>query len=256
MRRRNNGSAARQAAKPAAGHKAARIAHAPARPGQRTNKATEIAAYLTNAIRGQVFAAGTQLPTEEALCRQFGVSRTLVREAISRMKSDGLVRSRRGSGLYVAEPFERRSFKVDDNLGTDMESVLRMLELRQPVEIAAARLAAVRRSEADLERIRHAHVALAGPEEWSVEKDLLFHLAIAAATHNTYYVDFMEVIVSVIRESIRVMREGSAAPGVDDITRQEHERILVAIENADPEAAGLSMHYHLVWARERMRRQG
>ena len=217
-----------------------------------STKGAEIAAFLSNAIRAQTLKAGAKLPTEEALCRQFGVSRTSVREAVSRLKADGLVRSRRGSGLFVAEPDQRRSFKVDEDLSGDLGAVLRILELRQPVEIAAARLAAARRSEEDLLRIREAHRMLMEAPEWSLDADLHFHHTIAVATQNVYYVDFMAFIGTVVGESIRVLHAGSTDPDVDAITIHEHERILWAIESEDPEAAGLAMQLHLLGARRRM----
>jgi GntR family transcriptional repressor for pyruvate dehydrogenase complex len=219
--------------------------------------AAEIAAYLARAIRDQSFRPGTRLPTEDALSRQFGVSRTVVREAISRAKADGLVRSRQGSGLFVAEPFERRSFTVEGSLADDSSRILSFFELRRPIEISAAQLAAARRTDADLASIAAAQQEMATAKDWSkdgVSYDLRFHHAIAIATQNGYYIDFMAFLGNVVADSIRIARAESKQPGVDQITIEEHARILRAIERRDAEAAGLAMHNHLAGASDRMRR--
>lgn len=217
--------------------------------------ADEIALYLSRNIRSGLFASGAKLPTEQALSRQFGVSRTVVREAISRIKADGLVHSRQGSGVFVANSAMRRSFKLGEDL-VDAAEVLALSELRQPLEMAAARLAAARRTDEDLARIAAAHQAMIHSVDWSEEgvvADLEFHHAIAIATGNTYYADFMAFLGGVLQATIRTARLKSGQPEIKLITLDEHARILQAIEDRDPESAALAMNAHLQGARQRMR---
>lgn len=216
--------------------------------------ADEIAQYLSTKIRNGFFAYGTKLPTEHSLSDQFGVSRTVVREAISRIKSDGLVTSRQGSGVYVAHSATRRSFKLGEQL-IDAADVLALFELRQPLELASARLAAARRTEDDLERIRRAHAAMEDSSDWSEEgviADLAFHHEIALATGNAYYADFMAFLGGALQSTIRAARSGSGRPEIKQITIDEHARILHAIEQRDPETAAIAMSMHLQGAKERM----
>ncbi|WP_266352056.1 FadR/GntR family transcriptional regulator [Kaistia algarum] len=216
--------------------------------------ADEIAQYLSTKIRSGFFAYGTKLPTEHSLSDQFGVSRTVVREAISRIKSDGLVTSRQGSGVYVAHSATRRSFKLGEQL-VDAADVLALFELRQPLELASARLAAARRTEDDLDRIRKAHAAMEATSDWSEEgviADLAFHHEISMATGNAYYADFMAFLGGALQNTIRAARSGSGRPEIKQITIDEHARILNAIEQRDPESAAIAMSMHLQGAKERM----
>ena len=215
----------------------------------------EIASYLASRIRDGDMLPGTRLPTEQALALQFEVSRPVVREAISRVKADGLVRSKQGSGLYVAGPLERRSFKVDDNLTHDMSSILRLFELRLPMEISAVRLAAARHLPSDLVRLESAHAQLVEADNWSeagVVADLAFHHAIALATQNSYFADFMAFLGGVLHDAIRIARLKSRWVDVRAITIEEHARILKAIRNRDPESAALAVLAHIENARDRM----
>ena len=124
------------------------------------------------------------MPTEQSLSRQFGVSRTVVREAISRLKSDGLVESRQGSGVSVVPASLRKSFKLHEAL-LGRTQVIALLELRQPLEMASARLAAERHTAEDLQEIVDAQERMKLSLDWSDEgcqADLDFHHAIAKAT--------------------------------------------------------------------------
>jgi GntR family transcriptional repressor for pyruvate dehydrogenase complex len=218
----------------------------------RPRKADDIAEKISESILAGKFEAGARLPTEKALCEQFGVSRTVIREAISRIKADGVVNSLQGSGLYVAHPFQRRSFKFDQNFESELSRVTGLFELREPVEMAAARLAAARHTREDLARISAAHAAMINAADWSEEgvtADLEFHHAIALATHNVHYANFMAFMASELRDTIRTARAQSGRPEIKRITVEQHARILRAIERRDPEGAALAMHSHLEHAR-------
>ena len=224
-------------------------------PERRPAMAARVAAWLEGAILDRSFEPGSKLPTEEMLSRRFGVSRAVVREAVARLKADGLAHSRQGSGLYVAEPFERRSFKLAEDLGQDRSRLLGFFELRAPIEIASARLAAARRRPEDLARMEAALGEMAAAGDWAAEgvnADLRFHHAVAVATHNPFYVDFLAFLGKVIGESMRLSR---AEGGRDDfvaVTIREHRAVRAAIAARDAEAAARAMSAHLSAARERM----
>jgi GntR family transcriptional repressor for pyruvate dehydrogenase complex len=216
--------------------------------------AEEIVRHLSTKIRTGGLAAGDRLPTEHTLSKEFAVSRTVVREALARLKSDGLVTSRQGSGVYVSSAATRLSFKLHDAL-VDGAEVLALFELRQPIEMAAARLAAARRSAEDLALIQSAHEAMVNSNDWSEEgviADLEFHHAIARATGNAYYADFMAFMGGLLQATIRTARSRSGQPEIKRITIEEHAQVLTAIESSNPEAAALAMQAHLRGACERM----
>jgi DNA-binding FadR family transcriptional regulator len=221
----------------------------------RRSPADAIADYLSAGIRDGMFETGSRLPTEQALSRQFEVSRTVVREAVSRLKSDGLVSSRQGSGVFVTPVATRRSFKLDDPIVAGSAEVRKMMELRQPIEVAAARLAAVRRSSDDMDRLFASHEAMRSAEVWSeagVLADLDFHHAIALATGNEYYANFMAFLGSVMSATIATARMRSIELDIKSITIAEHQRILSAIERQNPEDCALAMAQHLQGALIRM----
>jgi DNA-binding FadR family transcriptional regulator len=224
--------------------------------GHRPDLAARIAAWLEGAILGRALAPGAKLPTEGMLVRQLGVSRAVVREAIARVKSDGLAQSRQGSGLHVTDPFERRSFRFDEELAQDEARMLGFFELRQPVEIAAAHFAAARRTDEDMARIVAALEAMTAAEDWSedgVRADLRFHPAIAVATQNRYYADFLAFLGAAIWSSMRLARADRNRTAAEAITLREHHRILDAIDARDSGAAERAMHAHLAGARARIR---
>ena len=115
----------------------------------------QVASALEAEIREGRIQAGDKLPTEAALAQQFEVSRTVVREAISRLKSLGLVDSRQGSGVYVKAPgIEPLHFELPH--AASREAVMQIVEVRRALESEVAELAAQRRSEADVQAIREA----------------------------------------------------------------------------------------------------
>ena len=229
-------------------------ASAPPQLSVKTPVAEEIAQHLVVLIRDGAMAAGTKLPTEQTLSRQFGVSRTVVREAISRLKSDGLVESRQGSGVSVIPSSLRRSFKLHGAV-LGPQQVIELLELRQPLEMASARRAAARYTSEDLQEIVAAQHRMMMSPDWSdegVQADLDFHHAIAKATHNPFYADFMAFLGGALRATILTARSESKNPNIKSITLEEHLKIIQAIEARDPEAAGHAMLLHLQGAGQRM----
>lgn len=212
----------------------------------------DIAALLSLNIRSGNFPEGARLPSEQALADHFSVSRPVVREAISRMKSDGLTISRRGSGSFVAPLLNRQSFKIDSVVIKDPSAVIKLFELRLPIEISSATLAALRRTDHNLEKIEFFCNAMKNCDDHEIElNDLKFHLAIADATQNKYFTELMAHLGSVIYSSIRYARSKSDS-GVHKRTLLEHEKIFFAIHKRDPIAAEATIKDHIKSALKRM----
>ena len=200
----------------------------------------QVADALATEIRAGRLAAGDRLPTEATLVDQFSVSRTVVREAVSRLKSLGLVDSRRGSGVYVKEKgFSPLNF--DARYAVSKQAVIQMVEVRRALEAEVAELAAKRRGQADIKRIRNAIALLdkavqAGGD--GVDEDVQYHRAIAQAACNPFLVGTLEYLGQFLLGATRVTRANEARRG--DFARQvrdEHEMIVRAIEAGDAAAA-------------------
>ncbi|WP_275287903.1 FadR/GntR family transcriptional regulator [Halomonas elongata] len=199
---------------------------------------------------------GSKLPTESELCDAFGVSRTVIREAITHLKSLGLVETRRGVGTTVlrtdvAEP--RPAVHISPRT---VEDILQVLELRLTLEPSAAELAALRHDGEDRVRLeaRHAEFAkVQAGQSQARREDFAFHHAIVKATHNVFFDRFYEPLSdSMIPRSklLSVDIDPSSSARYLELVHQEHTRILEAILDRDGPAARTAMHEHLDRARD------
>jgi len=214
---------------------------------------------LAQKIQAQTLRPGDKLPTESAIMQAYGVSRTVVREALSKLQAGGLVETHHGVGTFVLQPKSGGMFRLDPaELATSID-VLAVLELRISLETGSAGLAAARCSEEDLLAMRQAldefehNVRVSGD---TVAPDLRFHLRIAQATGNPYFADIMSHLGTSIFPRTRI----SALVDVDrrseylSRVNREHEEIYQAIARGDAESARAAMRIHLTNSRERLRR--
>jgi GntR family transcriptional regulator, transcriptional repressor for pyruvate dehydrogenase complex len=213
----------------------------------------EVSTELEARIQRGDYAPGAQLPTEKVLAETFGVSRAVVREAIARLKADGLIETRQGSGAFVAENPKSLNFRLPVDSGS---SLLHIFELRTMVEATVAELAARRRTDADIAAMREClermEAALADETDGS-EADDDFHLAIASATHNQYVLRLSEFLGRQFSESRRMAWVDNAR-GMESPreAQREHYKLLDAIAAGDPAAARQAAHVHLSGAAERV----
>lgn len=232
---------------------------APAPPRKsRRNLVLGVVEALRADIAEGAYRPGDRLPSEVQLTERFGVSRTVVREAVAGLRADRLVEPRQGAGVFVLEPPEEapRPFQILD-LGK-ISSIIEMLELRVAVEMEAAALAATRRSPVQEERVLEACdevQRLAGEGRGTSGADLAFHLAIADATNNPRFREFLEVMgVSAIPRS--ALRDGADGRSPEDYLARicaEHRKVADAISRGDPEAARAAMREHLTGSQQRYR---
>lgn len=221
--------------------------------------AQELVTELSQQIRDGVIKRGDKLPTESAIMEEQGVSRTVVREAISRLQAAGLVETRHGIGTFVLDTPSPSGFRIDPATIVTLRDVLAVLELRISLEIESAGLAAQRRSAEQLAAMRAALDALnlsVAHASDAVASDFQFHLQIALATGNRYFTDIMTHLGTSIIPRTRV---NSARIAHDDqqhyLSRlsREHEEIYEAIARQDSDAARAAMRLHLTNSRERLR---
>ncbi|MCD0504423.1 FadR/GntR family transcriptional regulator [Bordetella petrii] len=230
---------------------------APRRP---RNLAQGLVEDFSERIRGGQIRPGQKLPTESELMRQFGVSRTVVREALSRLQAAGLVETHHGIGTYALQASGGADFRVDPSDIATVQDVLVLLELRICLESEAAGLAALRRSDAQLADMRAAldefRGSLAAGGD-TITPDFRFHLLVAQATANRYFADLMSHLGSAIIPRTRINSARIAHEDREQYLARvnlEHEDIYQAILRQDPEAARAAMRMHLSNSRERLRR--
>lgn len=224
----------------------------------RTNLVAKVSAELRRAILAGEIRTGDRLPSEAGLTRQYEVSRTVIREAIASLRADGLVEARQGAGVFVLsnQPSASQPFRSFDP--ARISSIIEVLELRTAVEVEAASLAAARRSPAQDEAIHERlseigeHIARGEP---TIEADFAFHLAIADATNNPRFREFLEVMGrNVIPRTSLQDSDVESTPG-DYLARiqAEHRRIADAISAQDETAAHEAMRVHLKGSQQRYR---
>lgn len=198
---------------------------------------------------------GNPLPSEKELCALFEISRPVVRQALERLREQGLIVSRRGSGSFVQKrpPPDISSAEIVRK----QREMLDNLEFRSAIEPQAAALAAERRADPDLDAIqevldRFARVTLEGGA--TAHLDFAFHLAVANASHNRRFVDAIQVVEQDISHGVNLSRFLSRFAHLERSRSvlADHTRILTAIRQRRPEEARRAMRAHLENARLRM----
>jgi GntR family transcriptional regulator, transcriptional repressor for pyruvate dehydrogenase complex len=202
---------------------------------------------ITSMLRADIvngkYEPGVQLPAVKDLGAAFGVSVTVVREALSRLKSDGLVASHQGKGVFVEDDAKARPFRLATADGAG-NSLRHIFELRMGVEMQAATLAAERRNAHDLKAMSDC-LRQMEPNHNSFEQalaaDIAFHLTIAQATQNPLIVSFMQFLQPHLYESISKARTSSARKArTTMIVYNDHYALYEAIAASDLHRARLA----------------
>ena len=207
----------------------------------------QIVRQLENLILNKELKLGDALPPERELAARLGVSRNILREAISTMIQKGLLEVRQGAGTYVASPSaELMSDSLTFYVRLNDSGFYDLLEARLALEVEIAELAARRCTDEDMqlisERFTELEAAVDDPE-WYVEADILFHAALAHAARNEVLQLLLDSIRGATRENIRVLVERHKQAVGDAM--EYHQRILRSILQRSPEEARSAMREHL-----------
>lgn len=232
----------------------------PEKAGRRSrpNLVSRVGEEIRRAILAGEVRTGEKLPSEAKLTALHAVSRTVVREAIASLRADGLVEARQGAGVFVLSNKQPPANTLRTFDPERISSIIEVLELRSAVEMEAAALAAIRRSpaqeEAIFERCDDIDALIARGEGTTVG-DFAFHLAIADATNNPRFREFLEMMGGkVIPRSGLQENDRETTPGVYLAQLQaEHRRIAEAISARDGDAARDAMRIHLMGSQQRYR---
>ena len=226
----------------------------------RETLADRLAVRLSSGIENGDLAPGDRLPTEAQLSATHGVSRSVVREALHRIKSRGLLVSRQGSGVYVAPRATQRPLEFDPRVLESVAAVVHVVEVRRVLEGEMAALAAARATRTQVAGLRR---ALAGIDAAvqdgrdGVDEDLAFHRAIGEATGNPQFSHLLGFLEQYLREGMRITR-GNEARRIDfmEAVRKEHRMIVEAIASGDAPAARRAANRHLQHSEKRLERGG
>jgi DNA-binding FadR family transcriptional regulator len=209
------------------------------------DQVTQIAARLEQAILTGELAAGDILPSERTISAEMGVSRSVVREALGRLASLGLVRSVRGSGTRVEAPNSRQVTVGYQRLLSRPDSRIQDLAaVRLPLETTIASLAAGRRTTDHLVRLAAAQKVLGNARrslDAHVNADLEFHATLADATGNPLF----QVVLAPIQHLLIDSRRRTLGRYGSDLAHRHHARILDAVRDRDAPAAAEAMREHI-----------
>ena len=218
----------------------------------------EIVERLTKDIHSGVLKPGEKLPTEAIIMRNFAVSRTVVREALSRLQASQLVITKHGIGTFVAEHINKSNFSITAEDFSTLKDVISVLELRISLETEAAGLAAKRRTDENIEAMRKALLELKDSvtsPTGGVKSDFEFHIQVSKATGNRHFSELMNHLGTMIIPRGRI--NGKLHSTSEDeayllMVNSEHESIFQAILNQDSETARAAMRTHLTNSRDRL----
>ncbi|MFD2263770.1 FadR/GntR family transcriptional regulator [Lacibacterium aquatile] len=209
---------------------------------------------LAKIVSGE-YPEGQRLPSEIKLCEEFAVSRPVVREALSRLQSDGLIVSRQGSGSYV----QRRPSSDLINIAPagGIADLMRCFEYRIALEGESAALAAVRRTPEDMRKIDQAMAELdkvIESGEVGASADMRLHMAIAAAARNRMFESSLTAVFAQLSEGMRLARSLSLKRSKARLYRVQSEHLVIvdAIRAEDGERAREAMRNHIENARARV----
>jgi GntR family transcriptional regulator, transcriptional repressor for pyruvate dehydrogenase complex len=215
-----------------------------------------LAALLAEQVSAGSLAPGDRLPTEQQLAELHGVSRTVVREAVHQLKSQGLLISRQGSGVYVAPPATNKPLAFDPEVLESIAAVAQIVEVRRALEGEIAALAAERATPPQIAAIRQAQETIEAAVEAGgdgVDQDLALHRAIAEASGNPQFGRLLGFLEQYLREAMRVTRGNEARHrAFADAVRAEHSALVEAIAAGDAEAARRAAAGHMVQAARRL----
>jgi GntR family transcriptional repressor for pyruvate dehydrogenase complex len=209
---------------------------------------------LNRIIEGE-YREGDRLPTEHALAERFETSRPTVREALAQLRADGIIATRHGSGTTVMrrpDPDLRRFAPLES-----LSDIRRCYEFRVVTESGGAALAAQKADDADLDAIQRQWDNLQQviqTEGIGAKDDFAFHLAVARASKNQFFITSLSFIHEQVEFSMNLSRNLSLVKSIErqQLVQAEHLAVLEAIRRRDANGAEQAMRRHLENAMARM----
>lgn len=210
---------------------------------------------LVRLITDGVFPEGSKIPSENELHVRFGVSRNTIRLVLNRLRTMGMIETRRGDGSYVKKMGANLLLASEvPTLLYQKHDFIDILEFRKGVEIESVKIASKRRSDDDILQMKGALLQMKRNimvmDKFFIADDQM-HMLFAKATGNEMFTSMLEIIQSILTED---MKSFLLNQGTDIDSYFYHESILSCIENKKPEEAGFMMDRHLSAVIERIRK--
>ena len=225
-------------------------------PIERTHHLPEkVADEIGKKIEAGEIGPGRKLPGELMLAKTFGVSRSVIREAIAKLRSEGMVETRHGIGAFVISTDRRPSARLEISCPPKSADLLELFQLRLPLEKQAARLAASLRTSENLRTIEHTVIEMKAVNEWLSEgigTDIAFHLAIANSTQNSFYRDVLAGLLAYMGNIIPLSFSCSSDSNIAALTFDEHHEVFQYIATQDPDGAENAMSRHVINSAKRL----
>ena len=228
---------------------------------KRQRLSEQIAERLETMIGRGDFVPGDRLPAERALAARLDVSRPSLREAIQKLANKGLLRTRPGGGSFVTQAADPRFVDpLVDLFNKEPASRYDVLEIRHALEGAAAYHAAMRATVEDRENVRRRFETMiamhqAGDPLKEISADAEFHLSIVHAAHNQVLLQIMRGLFGLLRTSIgQNLDQLYQVPRVFEPLSRQHENLMKAVVEGDPERARAAAQEHMVFVEETLHR--
>ncbi|TPE51433.1 FadR/GntR family transcriptional regulator [Amaricoccus solimangrovi] len=223
-------------------------------PRAKPGLADRVYHLLHGRISNGDYPANQKLPSEKALAEEFGVSRPILREALERLREQGLIHSRQGAGSFVREI---RSVPLGFARVETIADIQRCYEFRICIETMSARLAAARRDEEALGELATALSLMEGATDSLTHRedaDFAFHLAVAKAANNQYFEASMRALREHIHVGMKMHGQSLMTDGAKALKNvfREHSAIFAAIRDGEGETAERLMRDHLTHSRDRL----
>lgn len=214
-------------------------------PVTRSKLAETVAQQLLREIRDKKLAPGTRIPSERELMASLGVGRSTIREAIHGLAMLGVLEIRHGQGAFVADATAGASAPSAIQAALSRGFTRDLFEARVLVEVEAARLAAERRTDAELAEIEQTlidHERAIAEGTSGVESAVQFHVRIGEAAHNDVLASFVHSLADVMHQRGPTLEE---VPGYREWEIEQHRSVFEPIRDGDPELAAERMRAHL-----------
>jgi DNA-binding FadR family transcriptional regulator len=214
----------------------------------------QVADFLISEIKNGTLAPGEYLPSEAQLTAKFGVSRTVVREALGKLKYNGLLESSQGSRTRVAEEGTKRVFRMDELEPLNLDEMGYLYEFRAILESEASALAAKRREDKDIDDLEVLIEQLNKAKEERLDgtdKNVDFHKLIVRASKNPFIIEFINFLSGKIFNLVQSDRNNSNHIGLPPDVQNEHIKIFEAIKEGNPIKARSATLDHITNAAKR-----
>lgn len=215
-------------------------------------KLTDLPAYVADDIRTRIIEGklkpGSKLPPQRELEEEHQVSRVVIREAIARLRHEGLVTSHQGRGVFVASPGGGRFLAIEASALSEPGDFRSLYQVRKILESGAASLAATHHSVEDIETMEYELARMVGPDvnaDTYVDADIAFHRAITSAGGNPFLSLFNSFVDQKLKESISLALSKLDFVATIKVSYEEHKTVLERIRNGDAEGARIAMQAHL-----------